>query len=363
MKKILITGGHLTPALALIEELETEKDIELFFIGRKYATENSKNVAAEFTIINKKNIHFYTLITGRLQRKFTRYTLTSLLKIPLGFFQSIYYLFSLKPNIIVSFGGYISTPVVFAAWILGITSVTHEQSITPGLANKINAIFTRNTYVTWEETKKYLKNATVIGNPTRKLIFNRDTKNNKIKKFIGDSKEVIYVTGGNQGSHFINNIIFDSLSSIKDYKIIHQVGATNYKGDLDKALKIKNSNYLALDYLDNDCIGYVLNSASFVISRSGANTVFELALLAKPSILIPLPIAASGEQLKNALILKSAGSAIVLNQSETNPKLLLDSINVLNKNINQYRACAQKFQKTLPKNASAKLKEVILKLI
>lgn len=363
MKKILITGGHLTPALALIDELEKEKEVKLFFVGRKHATENSKNISAEFAVIRERNINFYSLTTGRLQRKFTKYTLTSILKVPLGFFQSFYYLLVIRPNVVVSFGGYISTPVVFAAWLLGITSITHEQSIVPGLANKINAIFTKKVYLTWAETKKYFIKAVVIGNPTRKLIFEKNTRNEKIKKFTDGSKKLIYITGGNQGSHFINNLIFDSLDSIKDYKIIHQVGATNYKGDLEKALKIKNINYLAMDYIGQDSLGYILNKASFVVSRSGANTVWELAILGKPSILIPLPIAASGEQLENAKILETQDCALVLNQNNANPETLQKSIKIIEKHFAQYQENALKFQKLLPTNAAKILKENILRLI
>ena len=363
MKNILITGGHLTPALALIDELEKENNLKIFFVGRKHPTENSKNISAEFTEVNKKNIKFFPLTTGRLQRKFTKYTLTSLLKIPVGIFQSFYYLLVIKPDIVVSFGGYVSPPVVFAAWVLRIPSVTHEQSIVPGLANKINAIFAKKVYLTWSETKKYFKNSIVIGNLTRKAIFNKETQNDKIKRFVNAPEKFIYVTGGNQGSHFINNLIFDSLKQLKGYKIIHQVGATNYKGDLDRALKINDSNYLALDYVTEDALGYILSCASLVIARSGANTVWELAILGKPCILIPLPIAASGEQLQNANILKNKGSAIVLSQSAANPKVLQESIYIIEKNLPEFQKNAFNLKKTLPANAATTLKDVILKLI
>lgn len=363
MKKILLTGGHLTPALALLDELEKEKDIKLYFIGRKYATENSKNVAAEFSIITKRNINFYALTTGRLQRKFTKYTIPSLLKIPAGFVQSFYYLLTLRPNIVVSFGGYISPPVVIGAWILGIPSITHEQSIIPGLANKINSIFAKKVLLTWQETKKYFPRATVIGNPIRKLVFEKNTKNNKIKEFLKGSNKIIYVTGGSLGSHFINNLIFESLETIKGYKIIHQVGSLNHKGDLDKALKIENPNYLALDYVGQDCIGYILDNATFIISRSGANTVWEIALIGKPSILIPLPIAASGEQLANAKILERQGSSIVINQSEATPRLLQESIETIETNLTRFQNNALKLKKSLPRNSAKIMGGIVLNLI
>ena len=85
MKKVAICGGHLTPALALIEKLESKKEIEIIFFGRMYTAEGTKNQSAEYKIISAKNIKFVAITAGRLQRKFTRYSISSLAKIPIGF--------------------------------------------------------------------------------------------------------------------------------------------------------------------------------------------------------------------------------------------------------------------------------------
>lgn len=362
MKKVVICGGHLTPALALIEELEKEKNVEIVFFGRKYSAEGAKIVSEEYKIIKAKNIKFVPISAGRLQRKFTRYTAQALAKTPIGFAQSLYLLRCEKPDIIVSFGGYISLPVVLAAKLLGIKCVTHEQSIIPGLATKINAKFCDQIFVSWQKTRDSLKNANVklIGNLIRHDSYSKRASSANIQKFISSSKKLTLILGGNQGSHFINTLIFNSLENLKDYQILHQVGALNFKGDLDKAKALASNNYLPTPYLAGRNFGAALNSAHIVISRSGANTVWELATLSKVAILIPLPIAASGEQLANARVLEEAGSSVILNQNEATPELLLSKIRLIEDNFEKYQKNAHAKSRQMPQDAAKKLAEAVL---
>jgi UDP-N-acetylglucosamine--N-acetylmuramyl-(pentapeptide) pyrophosphoryl-undecaprenol N-acetylglucosamine transferase len=362
MKKIAICGGHLTPALALIEKLEVEKGIEIIFFGRMYTAEGTKNQSAEYKIISGKNIKFVALTAGRLQRKFTRHSFGAIAKIPVGFFQSLYFLLTNRPTVVVSFGGYVSLPVVFSAWLLGIKSVTHEQSTVPGLANRINALFCDRVLLAWPKSQDYFKGkkTEVIGNLIRSDVYKTAGATKKINDFISKTSNLIFVTGGNQGSHFINKLILASLPKLFNYHVVHQVGTVNYKGDFEKASEIAADNYLPVDYLTNADFGAVLNKATIVISRSGANTVWELATLAKPAILIPLPISAANEQLENAKILEEAGVAIIINQSAAEPKALLDKINLIEKDYQNYKNHAREFSKKIPQNAAQKLTGIVL---
>jgi UDP-N-acetylglucosamine--N-acetylmuramyl-(pentapeptide) pyrophosphoryl-undecaprenol N-acetylglucosamine transferase len=174
---------------------------------------------------------------------------------------------------------------------------------------------------------------------------------------------LIFVTGGNQGSHFINRLIFDTLPKLSDYQILHQVGTANFEGDLDKAKKIKRANYLALDYISGDNIGAIFNRADLTISRSGANTVWDLAILAKIAILVPLPISAGGEQMDNAKILEKAGSVVILDQKDLTTDVLKQKIDYMFKNLPKFQKSAQTLAKTLPKSASSILASEIHKLI
>lgn len=364
MKKIVVCGGHLTPALALIEQFENDQNYQILFFGRKYATEGSRSLSAEYRVITQKGIRFWVIETGRLQRKFTKYTIPSLFKIPLGFLESFIFLLWQRPALIISFGSYLSVPVVFSGWLLGIDSVAHEQSKIPGLATKINSIFVKKLFLSWPQTLAYFQKekCQVIGNLVRKSLFKTNAASFAIKKFLTSSQKLIFITGGNQGSHFLNKLAFSSLDIFANYHILHQVGTTNYKGDWQHATRIKQKNYLALDYIQPQDFGAVLNKASLVISRSGANTVWELAVLAKVAILVPLPIAASGEQKANAEILKKAGSSIVINQKDLDTKVLKEAVNKIVKNFKKYQNAAQKFQKTLPLDAASKVALFIRKI-
>jgi len=365
MKKIVVCGGHLTPALALIDRLQKVKDLEILFFGRKYTAEGSQSLSAEYQIITSQKIRFFPITTGRLQRKFTRFTIPSLLKLPIGFIQSLVYLILHRPNLIISFGGYLSVPVVFSGWLLGVSSISHEQTVKPGLATRINSLFVKKIFLSWAKSAKFLpeEKCQVVGNLTRKSIFEKVAKSTQIRNFLKISENLILVAGGNQGSHFLNKFVFANLDLFNKFFLVHQVGTVNYHGDFNRAKAIKRKNYLAVDYLGPQDFGAVLTRAKIVISRSGANTVWELALCKKPSILIPLPISAGGEQLENAQILSGAHFAKIISQADLSPTHLKKAIDEILENYSDYQSSADKFQKTLPKDATAKLVRYILSSI
>ena len=133
--KVLITGGHFSPAYSLIKELGARRH-EVIIAGRRYPFEGDKTESLEYAIAKEENLPFYEIKTGRFQRKFTAYTITSLLKAPIGFLTSIKILSEAKPNIVLTFGGYIGLPISLAAQFLGIPVVLHEQTQKAGLASK-----------------------------------------------------------------------------------------------------------------------------------------------------------------------------------------------------------------------------------
>lgn len=362
MKKIVICGGHLTPALALIEELKEQKPSpQIYFFGRKYATEGSKNISAEYQQIKKLGINFYEITSGRLQRRWTRYTIPSLLKIPVGFTQSLIYLLKIRPHLIVSFGGYLSLPVVLAGWLLGIDSISHEQASIGGLASRINSQVARKIFLAWPQSEKYFDRSKcqVIGNLDRKSLFKKTCRDKKIKSFLEKAENLILVAGGNQGSHFLNQLIFNSLLLHTPYFLLHQLGTANLGDDRLKAKSIRWPKYLGVPYIDPEDFGAVLAKAKLVISRSGANTVWELAMLAKPAILVPLPISGEGEQMANARILEKAGMATIINQEILTPKLLSEKIDKMMKDLPFYQKAADVFAKSLPQNAAQKFSQYI----
>ena len=134
-KKILICGGHVTPALALIDEMQGE--YELVFVGRTYAV--------EYSLVTKKGIRFISINAGKS-------SWSAFFKTPLGFIQAFLLLLFERPQVVVSFGGYVALPVALVAWMFGIPVVTHEQTLAPGRANRIIANIAKRICVTFPET-------------------------------------------------------------------------------------------------------------------------------------------------------------------------------------------------------------------
>ena len=150
--KVAIVGGHLSPALAVAEKL---KDQEVFYIGRKYTFEGDMGISLESQEMEKLNVPFFDLKTARLQRKFTKHTLPSLLKFPAGFIQAYKILIKIKPDVVLGFGGYLFLPVALAAKLLKIPVVVHEQTLEAGFTNKFVSKFAKKICLSWESSKKY----------------------------------------------------------------------------------------------------------------------------------------------------------------------------------------------------------------
>ena len=366
-KKVVITGGHLTPALAVIEELQ-KRGWEIIFIGRKHAAEGDKTLSVEAKIIPKLGIPFFPLNAGRIQRQFTRWTIPALLRIPLGFFQAFGYLRRFRPTVVLSFGGYLSAPVVFSAWLLKIPVVTHEQTTVKGLATKFNSLFAKKIAVSWPASVgEFPPNKVVLtGNPIRKEIFKA---NQKVWRTLNFEKNLplIFVTGGNQGSHVINMTVGEIVPSLtKIANVFHQCGHLNALGDFEKLEKVRNNlpaklkrRYHLKKYLASQEMGTLLCKADLVISRAGANTLTELAALGKPAILIPFPWLYQNEQTKNAQMLAKVGIAEILPQEQLSPSRLLKLIKKMLSNLSFYQKNSPRAKKLVNLKAAKKIADLL----
>ena len=372
MKLLIVAGGggHFAPALAVIEKLP--KDWELLVVGRKYVFEGDQSLSLEYQTATKLNIPFSTLTTGRLQRKFTRSTINSLFKIPIGLSQATSIITKFKPDVVLSFGGYVSVPITLAASILRIPLVIHEQTLEAGISNKLIAKFAKKICISWEESRKFFpENKTVLtGNPLRKEFEMGDLRTDEFKKNIPDIKvdePTIYVTGGSSGSHAINILIEGCVEKLlQKYNIIHQVGeATQFK-DFERLSKLRESlsdelkvGYTLVKFIEPSKVADYLTASDLVISRSGMNTVTELMYFGKPSILIPLPYGQHLEQLKNAQFMKKLGLAEIAEQNELTSDKLILLINNMFSRIDIYKSKAGGGKKLIEINAADKIIEVI----
>jgi UDP-N-acetylglucosamine--N-acetylmuramyl-(pentapeptide) pyrophosphoryl-undecaprenol N-acetylglucosamine transferase len=372
MKKILISGGHLTPALALIDYIRDNKiESSIVFLGRLYSQEIDKQESQEKKEIEKRNIPFIPYSAPRAK--------STLLGKPLFFFQfigayckALFLLIRHRPTIYVTFGGYLAVPIALAAWSLGIKIITHEQTVTAGQANLFIAKLARKVALSHTESAKHFPKSKVVitGNPIRPDLISAKPKRPSWAKDLSTNKPTLLITGGNQGSYIINTTISQVLPKIiTTWNVIHACGnptsKINYKSEL---LKMKGTlhaahrkNYVVREWLSTPELAWVYNIIDGAISRSGANTVQELAFAQVPTIFIPLPFSKGNEQLLNAKAITESGAGVLLEQKKLNATSLLKEIQYLKKHQKSLR---RKLEPLKPSaNGAAKLWETIENLI
>ncbi len=366
--KILISGGHLAPALSVIDNLRDNKNFDIFFIGRKHTFDNDNAISLEYQTIIKYKIPFYSISTGRLQRKFSLETIKSLIKFPLGFLHSFLIIRNIKPDLILSFGGYIALPVCLAGFLFRIPIVTHEQTSILGLTNRIIGLFADKVCISFHITKYVPKNNPkfiITGNPMRESIINPHTK--KSINTWDEKLPLILILGGSSGSHVINQTMSKLIIQlVKRYRIMHQCGNAYDDMDFNYLWSIKNSlpvrskrNYLIQKHINTQELGNLYNQSSLIIGRSGANTVLEIAYYKKPAILIPLSLSAEGEQNENAAFLRDLGSAIIILQNDLTPELMLTKIDEIFENLDTFNKNASLAFKSFAYNGQERILSVI----
>ncbi len=362
--KIAIIGGHLSPAFSVIQEFKEE---EVLLIGRKYAIEGDSALSLEFQFAKEYKVPFKEITAGRLQRKFTVHTISSIFKFPFGFFQAISILRSFKPNVVVGFGGYVELPVIFAAKIFGIPVVIHEQTFQAGFANRIASFFADKILISWESSREYFPQGKTVltGNPVRKEILDALVKV-KVNSENKHTNPVIYITGGSLGSHKINLLVQGCLEELLGIAtVIHQTGDSKVFADFDKLDSVKQKlsksfkeKYTLGKFFSTKEVVSIYKKADLVICRSGVNTVTELFYLQKPALLIPLSFAQKNEQYKNAEFLKKMGLAEIGSEN-LNPKDFLNLINLMIKNLKNYQIKDSVVEEKIIQKAAGKIAKII----
>ncbi len=374
-KKIVLTGGHITPALALIEVLKQVQDDggseswEVYFFGRTRAMRDDRDLSLEAKLVPRLGVKFIPLITGRYRRKVNLRNLYSMAKIPVGVIHALILLIKVKPDIVVSFGGYLGLPTVIAAWLLRIPSVIHEQTICAGLANRLSARFATKIAISFPTSKSYFpENKTIFtGNAMAPGIFNKDK--NLIKKYTGkfSNAHTIYITTGNQGARDVNKIILEALPKLlTKYNIIHQIGSTEsqmqeWKKAQEMLTTLPNNlsnNYFPVKFVPHEERGAAFSTADLIISRGGANTIWDIALLEKPAMIIPLEPTNMDEQLKNARYLEKAGLGKLIREEDLTPDTLINQINKMFDKLKSYKLKSE-YRKMFRKDGALKLYELI----
>ena len=295
------------PLLAITEKITAEKlPYRIFFIGSKKSLDQE--------IIEKKLFSFYAIHTGKLRRYFSVKTVKDLLNFFYGIGESLLFLKKNKINLVFSKGGYVALPVSLAAFFLRIPVITHESDLIPGLTNKIIAAFANKILYsfpgTYSNNKKYL----FTGTPIRSEIYNSSANQGEEFLNFSQKKPIVLFLGGSQGALQLNTLCQNIFLKIKEFANVVLIAG---KG---KKIKIKDASFQEFEFLKEE-FSDVLATSTIVISRAGANSLFELAALKKASIIIPLASAAQDHQNKNAEFFAKNEAIHLINSNSSSNEL------------------------------------------
>ena len=332
------SGGHVFPLIAVANALKEKSQqtgvaLELMVLGEGKFMEKA---ATDIGLV------FKPVMAGKLRRYFSLLTVLDIFKMPVGFLQALWHVLWFMPNIVFAKGGYASLPGALVAKLYFIPLFVHESDSVPGLANRILGKLAKTVFVSFNSSQKYFKSGKTVltGNPVRKALM-AGNRLAALQNFnLNPARKTILILGGSQGAQKINQIILDSLVLlVKDFQIIHQCGESQLqlvKTELEKIIKegqgeyadAVKANYKLYPFFGEKELATAYAASDIIISRAGANSLFEIAMLGKPVILIPLFHGSRGEQLSNAEELAKFGGVYIEEENLT-PHIIISQINNL----------------------------------
>ncbi|MDD6272981.1 MAG: undecaprenyldiphospho-muramoylpentapeptide beta-N-acetylglucosaminyltransferase [bacterium] len=311
------TGGHIYPALSVLDEIKKDKKNEYLYIGTKNRMENDLIPGMGIPYVG---IEIYGLSKTNIIRNVKN--VACILK---SYKKCLKIMDEFKPDAVIAFGGYVTLPVCLAAKKRGIKVFLHEQNMLPGktniyLSKKVDAVFT-----SFKDGNLKLKCNKVIytGNPVSQRAV-ECKKYDKTDLGFSKNKKLIIIVMGSLGSTSVNEKLLDFLRTYErdDTEILFITGKKSYV-DLNNNLVVPKSTRI-VPFFDN--LPSLMKSADLIISRAGASTIAEIMATKTPSILIPSPYVANNHQYYNALDLVNKNISLLIEEKDLDKKTLIDAI-------------------------------------
>jgi UDP-N-acetylglucosamine--N-acetylmuramyl-(pentapeptide) pyrophosphoryl-undecaprenol N-acetylglucosamine transferase len=323
------TGGHLFPGLAMAGEfLERTPGMKVYFVG--------SGRGLEAKVLQEKGYGYFKIASAGLTDKKGLGKVGAAFRTMRGVVQSLFFLLRLNPALVVGLGGYSSGPVGLAARILGIPLALQEQNVRPGLTNRLLGRFARLILCSWEETTGFFRSdrVRVVGNPVRPEFL-------KCGRVVGEGDLHILITGGSQGAHQLNLVAPDAVAAL--HRIRGAVRVTHQTGEKDEASVSERYEELGVDCRVSAFIpdmAEAMCDADLVISRAGATSLAELAVLGRGAVLVPYPYASHGHQEQNARVWEEKGAGRVILESELTAERLASTLEELLSDVEGIRRMA-----------------------
>ena len=334
MTRLLVTGGgsggHVLPAIAVAEH-QRGKGWEVLFVGSRSGQEAA--------LVEPRGIPCFGIASGKWRRYFSWTNLTDTVRVLLGILQALWLVRRQRPSVVFSKGGFVAFPVVVAAWCWRIPVVAHESDATQGLANRLSAPFIDTLCTSFADSVHSARYRVVhTGTPLRPELLAGDAARGRDWLGVPAGMPVLLVTGGSLGAARLNEVLREALPQLTGWYVVHVCGP----GKLDS--QSRAPHYRAFEFVDERWPD-LLAAADLVVSRAGANALFELLALRKPNLLVPLPLAGSrGDQLHNAEFARLAGYSEVLPQEALGPERLVATVSAMAAALPDWRARLAAFE-------------------
>jgi len=349
------TGGHLYPGIALAQALmRHDPEIEITFVGT--------TAGLEARVLPREGFRLKTITAGGLigKRGFGR--LVSWAKLPVGFAQSLLFLLTHRPRLVVGVGGYVSGPLVVAARLLGLPTLIHEQNAMPGATNRLLGKLVDRIAVSFEESMAHFPEGkvTVTGNLIRPAFAAAPEP-----ELRDPARPLqVLVLGGSQGAHSINLAVMQALPRLKD--VANRLRFVHQTGQADAAMvqtEYQNQGFEAkvAAFIYDMELRY--READLVICRAGATTLAELTAFGKAAVLIPYPFATHHHQVKNARVLQAAGAAVTLLDRDAGGETIADFIREALDQPKTWEARARAAYALGRRDATERVKQMCLELM
>ncbi len=325
------TGGHIYPALAVATQLKKEYRAEILYLGSDDGLETELAPAAGFP--------FTVIKAGKLRRYISWQTFTGIARVPVGMAEAVNIVRKFRPDVVFTSGGYVAVPAGLAARLNGVPFLMHQQDVPPNLSNKLLAPLATRISVAFADSLTYfpLHKTLQLGNPVRQEILDiREISPQEARRQLGLNPDIplLLVTGGSQGARHLNQVVCQVLAELLPYCQILQISGKQLFAETQQLSEQSTANleadiqqrYRLVAYM-NEEMPAALQAAELVLCRSGAATLSELAVLGKPSMLVPLPPAiGSSPQEANAAMFGRKQAAEVIRDADLKPAMLVERV-------------------------------------
>lgn len=339
------TGGTIAPLLAVAEQLKKQDPhAEILFLTTRNPVETQ--------LIQSAGFASRPFPAGKWRRYADIRNIRDVFVIKFAFWKALWFLRKYRPEVVVSVGSFLSVPVVWAARLLGIPSVIHQQDLRPGLANRLMAPAATRITVAFAQTESAFAQSKVqhVGNPVRKSVFHGNAEAVRQELHLESDVPTLLVLGGSSGAAFFSTLLSESVTRLTRFcQIIHVLGRHG------SILPLAHARYHAVEFFAEG-LGNAYAAADLVLTRAGLSTLSELSALGKPTIVIPMP---DTHQVENADMFAKHSAVVALDQISLRPEEFASTVEELLRNTAKTQSLATAMQALTKTDAAERLAEIV----